>query len=89
MAPSSPAPLDLRLHRGELSRAEAAALDDLPLPAPLERLVRVFQVLAAWQGFLVRQHMAATWANSREHVAGLLPLVSAMLAALPQGMPAW
>ena len=89
VAPSSPAPLDLRLHRGELSRAEAAALDDLPLPAPLERLVRVFQVLAAWQGFLVRQHMAATWANSREHVAGLLPLVSAMLAALPQGMPAW
>lgn len=70
-----PTPLDLRLHRGELTPAEARTLDALPLPSMLTRLLRIFESLAAWQGFLVRQHMPATWANSRAHVQGLLPLV--------------
>jgi len=74
--PPPPPPLDLRLHRGELTAAEVQALDALPLPSRLARLLRVFSALAAWQGFVVRQHMPATWANSRPHVQGLLPLVS-------------
>jgi hypothetical protein len=71
----APAPLDLRLHRGEVTPQEARALDSLPLPSLLERLLRIFEALATWQGFLIRQHMAATWANSRAHVQGFAPLV--------------
>jgi collagen type IV alpha len=71
-----PPPLDLRLHRGELSAAEAAALDALPLPSAMRRLQRIFEALAAWQGFLTRQLAPVTWANSAAHVEGLLPHVS-------------
>ena len=68
-----PRPLGVRLHQNSLGRSEARALDALPLPPRLERLLRVFGALAAWQGFLARQHAAATWANSRLHARGLLP----------------
>jgi hypothetical protein len=69
------APLALRLHRGDLTPAERRALDALPLPPCLERLLRVFGAAASWQGFVTRQHMAMTWGNTRAHVAGLLPEV--------------
>jgi DEAD/DEAH box helicase domain-containing protein len=64
-----------------LSAEEAARLEALPLPPPLQALSRAFAALNAFVAFLQAQNVTPTWRNVREHVGRALPPAPADNAA--------
>lgn len=69
-------PLELRLHRHDLSTQEFDALLALPLPDCLERLLRIFQAINSIYGFLLQHDMMPTWRTCKGHVYQILREVS-------------
>jgi len=67
-ARSDPEPLARRLHRHSISRQEASALAQLPLPPCLERLLGLFTALNAYWHMLQRNQVQAKWTNVRQHL---------------------
>ncbi|KAK9816796.1 hypothetical protein WJX72_005198 [[Myrmecia] bisecta] len=55
----------------QLTAKQATAVAKLPLTAELERLVAIFGALNAVYGFLLRQHIQATWHTVREALRSL------------------
>eukprot|EP00884_Botryococcus_braunii_P004307 jgi/Botrbrau1/13878/Bobra.0056s0110.1 len=61
-----------RMIEHRLLPREAAALDQLPLPLVLDRLLRIFQAVNGVYGFLLRQHIQATWGKMKRAVCDIL-----------------